>query len=244
MTNKTLNTLKADREAVGIAIGNNCPLIVENVCNADIDFILMDRQHGMWSLDNLTYACRFAYTNHVTPMVRVRKNDFSEIGHVLDRGVLGVVVPMVNTREEALEAVYASYYPPKGGRSMGAFATSFLGENYVDQIQDNIFLGVQIETEKAIKNLKQILAVEGISGCLVGPADLAKDLGIENGCKEHEEIIIHILKTCLEMKKIPGILGGKAKYWFEKGYKLAITGSENGYIINGLKADLQKLKSL
>jgi len=234
------NKLIDNKNAIGVLVRNNCPLIVENVSMMGIDFVLMDRQHGMWDLENLTFACRSAYYNNVIPMVNVRKNDYSEIGLVLDRGAKAILVPMVNTFDEAVKAADSTYYPPKGNRSLGAFGVGFLGENYVENIQDDIFLGVTIETKEAIKNMREILSVDGINGCFIGPGDLAKDYGIENGGHYHEEIILKALETCLELKKLPGILGGRAKYWTKRGFKIAILGAADIYIKKGLEEDLEK----
>ena len=80
------------------------------------------------------------------PMARVRRNEFGAIGRLLDRGAMGIVVPMVNSVEEAEAAAEAVRYLPIGGRSAGAFGTGFLGGDYMQWANDEIFLAVQIET--------------------------------------------------------------------------------------------------
>ena len=112
-------------------------------------------------------------------MARVRKNDFGLIGRLLDNGSMGVVVPMVNNAEEAEQAVYATRYPPKGGRSSGAFAVGIHGDDYDATANDEIFLAVQIETDEGAANAKEILSVDGIDGCWIGPGDLSRYMGLD-----------------------------------------------------------------
>ncbi len=113
-----------------------------------------------------------------TPMARVRRNEFGTIGRLLDRGAMGIVVPMVDSVQEAQAAAEAVRYPPVGGRSGGAFGTGFLGDGYMRWANDEIFLAVQIETVGAAEVAEDILAVEGIDGCWVGPGDLSMSMGL------------------------------------------------------------------
>ena len=113
-----------------------------------------------------------------TPMARVRKNEFGAIGRLLDRGAMGIIVPMVNSVEEAEEAVEAVRYPPLGrdGRAarsgLATWATGICsGAN------DEIFLAIQLETVRAAEIAEDILSVEGIDGCWIGPGDLSMSHG-------------------------------------------------------------------
>lgn len=245
MTNGAKERMLGNKPAVGIGLGMESVLTAEAVSKLDFDFVLMDRQHGNWSLEGIMNAVRPICLHHSVPIVRVRANEFSEIGQVLDRGALGIVVPMVNTPEEAEKAVFAARYPPRGGRSVGFFGAELYGSDYFHFIERELYVGVQIETVESVKNIKQILSVDGIDGCCVGPKDLALSMGIDlhsdEGAGILENTILDIRNACLEAGKIPGILGGNASYWFEKGFLLAITGSDKGYIVKGAEHDLKAL---
>ena len=110
------------------------------------DFILVDNQHGAWDDTTSMGAFRSIALGSAMPMARVRRNEFGAIGRLLDRGAMGIVVPMVNSVEEAEAAVEATRYLPIGGRSAGAFGTGFLGGDYMSWANDEIFLAVQIES--------------------------------------------------------------------------------------------------
>lgn len=242
--NKAKRVMRDNRPAVGIGLSMESFLTAEAVSGLGFDFVLMDRQHGNWSLDGILHATRPIMMNQSAPFVRVRDNTYSEIGQVIDRGALGIIVPMVNTKEEAEQVVYAAHYPPLGERSMGYYGAGMY-DNYPQSIGQELYVGVQIETELGVNNLKDILSVEGIDGCCVGPKDLAVSLGMnghpEADAGKFEEVILYIRNICHECGKIPGILGGNANYWFEKGFLFAITGGERDYIINGASNDLKAL---
>jgi 4-hydroxy-2-oxoheptanedioate aldolase len=157
-------------------------------------------------------------------MARVQKNDFFAIGSLLDRGALGIVVPMVNTREQAEAAAFAARFPPRGGRSRGGFGTGLHRvADYGPWIDEELFLAVQIETAEAAENANEILSADGVDGCWIGPADLALSLGVDlstaSGRQQHEAAIMHVLDVCHKIDKIPGIAGGThADPWLEKGF--------------------------
>ena len=133
------------------------------------DFILVDNQHGAWDDTTSMGAFRSIALGSAMPMARVRRNEFGAIGRLLDRGAMGIVVPMVNSVEEAEAAAEAVRYLPIGGRSAGAFGTGFLGGDYMEWANDEIFLAVQIESVRAAENAEAILSVEGIDACWIGP---------------------------------------------------------------------------
>lgn len=94
---------------------------------------------------------------------------------------MGAIVPLVNSVEDAVEAAKAMRYPPLGGRSGGNFGTGFLGDDYSEHANDEIFLTVQIESASAVENAEAVMAVESIDGCWVGPGDLSTSMGTRLG---------------------------------------------------------------
>jgi len=182
-----------------------------------------------------------------TPVARVQQNDFYAIGNLLDRGALGIVVPMVNSGSDAEAAAFAARYPPRGGRSIGPFGVGFHGarSDYRGQIDDELFLAVQIETRDAVEHAEEILAVEGVDGCWIGPADLAASLGVEPGTKEHETAIMHVLDACRKTNKIPGIAAagaaaGGAQKWLERGFLYVVVAGDRHLLAGVAQETLRK----
>ena len=181
-------------------------------------------------------------------MARVRRNDFGLIGRLLDMGCMGIVVPMVNNAEEAEAAVFAARYPPLGGRSIGPFGTGFLGDDYDDWANDQIFLAVQIETDDGAKNAEEIMAVDGIDGCWIGPGDLSRymrlDLNTKEGREVHSTTIRSIIAACRRAGKIPGISTPSpslAQRWIDEGCLFVTAGADSEWVVDGARETLQAL---
>ena len=207
--NKAKQRMLEGKPAFGAEVGLGSALSAELISPLGFDFILVDNQHGAWDDNSSMTAFRSIALGVATPMARVRKNEFGAIGRLLDRGAMGIVVPMVNSVEEAQAATEAVRYPPIGGRSGGAFGTGYLGDGYMQWANDEIFMAVQIETVRAAEVAEEILAVEGIDGCWVGPGDLSMSMGVDlsddEGWKAHDDLIVEIFEATKRAGKIPGM---------------------------------------
>jgi 4-hydroxy-2-oxoheptanedioate aldolase len=179
-------------------------------------------------------------------MARVQKNDYYAIGALLDKGALGIVVPMVNSAEEAEAAAFATRYPPRGGRSAGAHLAGFHGSDYADWIDDEVFLAVQIETEGAVDCAEEILAVDGVDGCFIGPVDLGLTMGIDPGTDEGgealERAILRTLDACRKTGKLPGLWAGdKPQDRVEQGFLFVAVASDLSFLHSGADELLRRL---
>jgi len=235
------------KPAIGASSGLGSPLAVEALSRAGFDFVLVDNQHGAWDEERARLAVRSICLGPAVPMARVRKNDFSLIGRLLDGGMLGIVVPMVNSRADAEAAAYAVRYPPRGGRSVGAFGAGLHGADYAQEIDDEVFLAVQIETAQAVARADEILSVEGVDGCWVGPGDLANTMGVDlrtaEGRAAHEAAILEVLAACRRTSKIPGIAGGDdAQRWLDHGFLFVTSVSDMGLVQRGAVEALKQLR--
>ena len=181
--NKAKQRMLEGKPAIGAEVGLGSPLSAELISPLGFDYVLVDNQHGAWADQSSMHAFRSISLGTAVPMARVRRNDFGLIGRLLDMGCMGIVVPMVNNAEEAEAAVFATRYPPLGGRSIGPFGTGFLGDDYDDWANDQIFLAVQIETDEGARNAEEIMAVEGIDGCWIGPGDLSRYMRLDLNTK-------------------------------------------------------------
>lgn len=247
--NTTKQRMQEGKPAIGALLSLESVFAGEILSRAGFDFILVDNQHGPWDRTSSRLAFRSICIGPAIPMARVHKNDFYAIGGLLDGGALGIVVPMVNSVEEAEAAAFAARYPPRGGRSAGAYLASFHGSDYKDWIDDEVFLAVQIETEQALNRAEDILAVDGVDGCWIGPSDLGQSLGIdpstEEGARVLEAAFLRVVEACRKTNKIPGIWGNDdAQPWIERGFLFVTSGSDAGFIRSGARETLRKLERL
>lgn len=248
--NKAKRRMLEGKAAIGVEVHFGSPLAAEIFSLLDFDFVQVDNQHGSWNQESTMSAFRSICLGSAVPIARVQQNDFYAIGSLLDRGALGIVVPMVETVEQARAAALAVRYPPRGGRSSGAFGAGFHGSDYESWINEEVFLAVQIESKLAVENVEKIMAVDGIDGCWIGPADLAKSMGVDLNTKEgkeaHESAILKVLEVCHKTKKIPGIWAGgdNAQCRLEQGFLFLVVGGDYEFVINEAQQTLRKLGRL
>jgi len=242
-TSHSINTAKRKmlqgEPAVGVSCGMGSPLIAEMLSHAGFDFVLVDLQHGAWTDETVAHAFRAIDLGSAIPMARVAANDYGAIGRLLDRGALGIIVPMVNSREEAQAAAFAVRYPPRGGRSSGG-APPHYGAHYDGWANDEVFLAVQIETVQAVEQAEAILGVDGVDGCWIGPSDLAKSMGIDRatpeGARAHREMIMRVVAACKKTGKIPGISGDlDITFWLENGLQFVTASYDGGLVLEGAR---------
>jgi len=230
--NETKRRLLAGEPALGITVVMGSPLAAKAASLAGFDFVMVDNQHGNWGDDSNQAAFDAIAMGSAMPAIRVAGNDYYRIGRALDRGALGIIVPMVNTAEDARKAARAARYPPDGGRSFGPFGVSHLGDDYGERANEEIYLAVQIETWEAVENAEAILSVEGIDGCWVGPADLGLSMGVdletEEGRSRHRAAVLRVLEACRRTGKVPGIAARawNAREFLDLGFRFVTVGSE------------------
>jgi 2-keto-3-deoxy-L-rhamnonate aldolase RhmA len=148
----------------------------------DADFVVLDTEHTPNSLETVSDCARAvdAADGEALPIARVAWNDPVRIKRLLDTGVAGVMVPMMETAAEAEEAVAACRYPPDGIRGIATARASDYGRNfegYVESANDDLLTILQVETRAGVENAADIAAVDGVDALFVGPADLSANLG-------------------------------------------------------------------
>jgi len=144
-----------------------------------------------------------------TPIIRPQWNDPVIIKRILDLGAHGIVVPWVNSKEEALAAVAAARYPPEGIRGWGPRRASRWDPDYRATANQEIMVAVQVETQKSLDNLDEIMSVDGIDACYIGPWDLSNNLGYSvppnYDNKKFVDAIDHVLKVAKDHGKPAGM---------------------------------------
>ena len=145
------------------------------------DWLAIDMEHTAIDFDDCFKLIQLIDNTGTVPLVRIGKNDPIHIKRVMDAGAHGIIVPMVNTVEDAKRAIDALYYPPIGNRGAGLGRAHNYGigfEEYKKWADKEVILIVQIEHIKGVKNIESILSLELIDGFIVGPYDLSGSLGV------------------------------------------------------------------
>lgn len=246
------NTAKAKmlagNPAYGYALGIGSVRAAEMLAYSGIDWILLDTQHGSFGGDQVNQS--FAVMRHspAIPMARAARNDYTLIGRLLDEGAMGVVVPMVDTVEDAKRAADACLHPPRGKRSFGWGGAGEYGADYPDWINQELFVAVQLESITAVENAEAIMSVDGIDGCWAGPADLALSIGVDprqaGESERHAEALAEVVRACKAVGKIPGIAAAspdEAVVRAEQGFQFITAGSDAGFMMGGATAGIKTL---
>jgi len=177
-----VNTAAAKVKRGEVALGTMCstasPLMAEALGHTGYDFVIVDLQHGENNLGNLQAMLQAVSATPAMPFVRVPANVPLYIQRALDLGAYGIVVPLVNTADEAAAAVASVRYAPQGGRSWGPLrGAMYGGADYFAESPNQLVTLAMIETAAGLRNAREILSVEGIDGCFIGPNDLSIALG-------------------------------------------------------------------
>lgn len=170
--------LRARDELVGYWIALDAPAATERVARVGYDYLVVDAQHGLIGhsgMLNAMLAIDAAGGAH--GLVRVTANDPGAIGHALDAGAAGVIVPLVDTPEDAAAAVEAARYPPRGRRSYGPMRSSLRVGPRPSEADEATVVIAMIETPQGLAHVREICATDGLDGVYVGPADLCLAVG-------------------------------------------------------------------
>ncbi|WP_370181297.1 HpcH/HpaI aldolase/citrate lyase family protein [Rhodococcus wratislaviensis] len=170
--------LRGRERIVGYWSVIDSPVSTEWLAHVGWDYIALDLQHGLIGYSGMVAGLTAIDASGSTVgMIRVESNDPTPIGRALDAGAAGVIVPLVNTAEEAAQAVAAATYPPAGVRSYGPMRSQLrIGPNPEDANRDTVVV-VMIETPQGLASVEEICAVPGLDGVYVGPSDLRLAVG-------------------------------------------------------------------
>jgi 4-hydroxy-2-oxoheptanedioate aldolase len=187
-------------------------MAAEIMAHAGFDWLCLDMQHGLIEFPELVHMLQGISATNTVPLVRVPSNEPGVIGRVLDAGAWGVVVPLVNSPEEARTAVAACRYPPDGTRSYGPLrANYYAGFDYFARANREVTCIVMVETRQAVDRVDEIASVPGVDAIYVGPADLSVTLGLDPGPDHGEHAftaaVDRVLDACRRHDVVPGIAG-------------------------------------
>ncbi len=232
-------------------LGN--PQVVEILGLAGYDFLVLDQEHGLGDATSLAAQLQAMSATPVVGVVRVPWNDHVYLKRVLDAGAEAVLIPSIDTAEEARAAVAACRYPPRGRRgtaSSSVRASNYgMAPDYVASCADNLLIACQIESAKAVGNIDEILAVDGIDLMFIGPFDLSATVG-QMGNLKHPEVarlIGHAEARITAAGRAMGTVPHPGCTWkdmFARGYQFVNAGSDVARLRDGSLADVREFRAL
>lgn len=195
--NRFKAALKAGQRQIGVWCSIPDPSSVELLANCGYDWLLIDTEHTPIESTEAVALLRAAEPSPTTPIVRPGWNDMVDIKRLLDGGAQSLLIPYVQSADEARAAVAAVRYPPRGMRGVsGLSRASRFGaiKDYNIRAEEEICLLLQLETVEAIEHLDEICTIDGVDGVFIGPADLAASMG-HLGNAGHPEVKAKIVET-------------------------------------------------
>lgn len=243
--------LAAGETAVGTMIFEFASTGIGRIAaNAGAEFVIYDMEHSGWSIETL----RTLMATTETPFVRVPASDYHLIAPVLDVGAIGVMVPMVESREQAEAIVRSARYPPIGkrGSGFGLAHDDYTGGDIAEKMRsanDNVLVIAMIETEAGVAAAEEIMAVQGIDLIWVGQFDLSASLGIpaQFDHPRFVEAVEHIIGSA-ERRQMPlGVLAmtiDEGKRWHDRGFRAFCYGMDTIVYRQALETGISGMKSL
>ncbi|MCO6177669.1 aldolase/citrate lyase family protein [Ciceribacter sp. RN22] len=204
--------IREGRPQIGLWLDMADALAAEIAGHAGFDWLVIDGEHGPNDLRSILAQLQALSSSSAEPVVRAPVGETWMIKQLLDIGARTLLIPMVDSAEQARELVRAVRYPPHGVRGVGAAVARASAFNtipdYADTASDGICLLVQAESRAAIADLENIAAVDGVDGVFIGPADLAADMGFlgRMDAPEVQSVIESAIATIVKAGKAAGIL--------------------------------------
>ena len=234
MKNNLLKILKRNLPIINTWLSLPNSFISEAFGKMGWDSITIDMQHGQNDYQSSIPMLQSLTNSSSVPMVRVPWSEPGIIMKMLDIGVMGIIAPMINNKEDCEKFVSYCYYPPIGQRSFGPMRAQLIhGSDYFQNANDNILSFAMIETKEAVSNLNEILSVKNLTGVYIGPADMSSSYGLQPKFDIKEDPIFSniklIAKKAQEYNKIAGIHTGStayAKEMIELGFNLVTISSD------------------
>jgi len=245
--NRVKALLREGRPAIGAWVNYTSLVAVEMLAYLGFDWLLVDGQHGVQDLETMQAMFVAIGSTPTIPFARVAGNDPLVVGRVLDAGAYGIMMPNVDTADQAQAAVRACFYAPLGARSAGLTRLHYwAGEDYIARANDEILLMVQIESAEALRNVDAILGVRGVEACYIGPYDLALSMGVDLASPAHEEAIARILAAARARGVAAGIWcndAAEAARRLDQGFRLVNLGGEMGFMIGAARREIAAIRT-
>lgn len=217
---------------VGCIMDSRSGAVVEAYHECGYDLVMIDREHTALNSETILEHIRLCRALEQPVMMRVADPSYHEFGRFLDQGLDGIMVPRIRTRADAEHVVNTVRYPPLGQRGLGG-STCAVGKymgwpkltDQIAHVNNELMVGIQIETAEALENVDEILSVPGIDVAIVGNDDLSLGLGIPGQLDnpKYLKAVERIIASCRKHGVMPGIAGGEptwVRYWHDRGMRM------------------------
>src|SRR6476620_7611125 len=245
--NKTKSKLKAGFPAFGVIATTDDPQLAELFGLAGFDYYMLDAEHGLLDPIQAVNVIRACESTNMTPMVRIGPKDPKLVLQYLDAGMLGIMMPGLETVEEVKMLVDSVKYAPLGKRGLGFSRASghTPSPDYITFSNEQTMVIIQFEDTRLLRIFPELCAVEGLDACVVGPRDLSNNMGFPDG-PNHPEVQTAIDEAIHMMKKksiIAGITAGTrtdAENQVKRGATMILAAAQS-LILAGSKSFLPEL---
>ena len=245
--------LQHSEPQIGLWLGLADAYCAELAANAGFDWLLLDGEHAPNDLRSLLAQLQAIAPYAVHGIIRPPIGDTALIKQLLDIGAQTLLIPMVESAEQARQLVRAMHYPPLGVRGVGSALARASRWNsiadYLDRADEQMCLLVQIENLEGLRNLDEILAVDGVDGVFIGPADLSAAMG-HRGNPGHPDVVAAIEDAIVRIRragKAAGILSADqrlARRSIELGANFVAVGVDTTVLMKGLRSLAGQYKTL
>ncbi|MFG2730408.1 HpcH/HpaI aldolase/citrate lyase family protein [Streptomyces canus] len=235
----------AERPLVGMWVCSGSPLIAEICAGSGLDWLLIDAEHSPNGLASILAQLQAVAAYPVTPLVRPPSDDRVTIKQYLDLGAQNLLIPMIDTADQARDAVRSTRYPPAGARGVGSALARASRWNrtpdYLGQAEEHVSLVVQIESGDAVGNCRAIADVDGVDAVFVGPSDLAASMGLL-GRQDHAAVRDAVLSVIDEVHRVGKPVGVNAfkpetaQLYLDAGADFVLVGADVALLARGSEA--------
>ena len=242
-----LEQMLAGETMIGTFVQTPSASVCEVLCACGYDVLVPDAEHAPLSPADIQALVAAADNAGAPALIRIAGHEGSQIQYALDAGAAGIIVPRINTAEEARAVVSRATYPPNGERGSGPGRAALFGLDRsaaVDEARANTLIALQIESADAVKNVDAILDVPGSGMAFVGPNDLSLSLGSPPE-EELRAIIDDVLGRARARNLLTGILASTpdlVAHYRAAGVSLILTGTDLGLLAKGAKTCIDALK--
>jgi 4-hydroxy-2-oxoheptanedioate aldolase len=189
----------------------------EVMAHAGWDSVTVDMQHGMMGTETAILMLQALSTTNVVPLLRVNWNEPGVVMKMLDAGAMGIICPMIDTREQCEAFVGAVRYPPLGYRSLGPTrARVYAGADYAEHANDTVLAIAMVETKAGLESVAEIAATPGLDGIMIGAGDLRfsmfGEVGLDGAGEEFKAALQRILDACTANDIVGGIFTASPEY--------------------------------
>ena len=248
-SNPVTDKLRSGQPSVGTWLSLCSPAAAEMMAHIGFDWLVVDVEHSPVGFETMVNCFRAAQLGGAAPMARVPWNETIWIQRTLDAGALGLVVPMVNTAEDAKSVVSNMKYATKGQRSFGGSrVAAYVDDDYRTWTEDNLAIIVMIETIQAVENAEAILGTEGVVGCFIGPNDLALSMGLSprdtGPGTAHEDAIMAVLAAAKKTGKAAGkhcFNAPEITLRINQGFQYLALSSDAGFLGKAAREDFNSI---